>query len=118
MTILKKSVPILILICFLGCTDLSWHGAEPGSIMVELPNQAGTFTAKIIASEKPGTYTFKILDLKTKDVLATETISAPVGYHEHIATLIWEDNQNVTAEIDHDFGESKKIFKLKVKTDT
>jgi hypothetical protein len=70
--------------------------------------------ARVIAAETQGTYILEVRDVRKGNVLAEQTIAAPVGYHAHIASLRWsEDSRIVTAIIDHDFGEDIRVFELR-----
>jgi hypothetical protein len=81
--------------------------------MAELMNPEKSLSARVIATEVQGTYIFEVRKIRSGNILAKQTISAPIGYHEHIVRLTWsEDGRTVSATIDHDFGEGNKTFDL------
>jgi hypothetical protein len=83
--------------------------------MAELPNPEKNLSARVFATKIQGTYTFEVRSIKKGSVLEKQTISAPIGYHEHSVSLTWSnDGQTVTATIDHDFGEGNKVFTLNI----
>ena len=103
------------MISLVGCTDLSWEPPNPGSVMAELTNPNKSLSARVIATEVQGTYIFEVLKIRSGNILAEQTISAPIGYHAHIVWLTWsEDGRTVSATIDHDFGEGNKMFDLRI----
>jgi hypothetical protein len=112
----KISTSILLLALFLvGCIDLSWKPPDPGTVMAELSNPGENLSARVIATKVQGTYIFEVRDAKKGNILAQQSISAPVGYHEHSISLTWShDGRTVSATIDHDFGEDKRVFDLHI----
>ena len=105
----------LVAISLVGCTDLSWEPPNPGSVIAELTNTDKSLSARVIATEVQGTYIFEVRKIRSGNILAKQTISAPIGYHEHIVRLTWsEDGRTVSATIDHDFGEGNKTFDLRI----
>ena len=117
----RFQAPMLVIaIALCGCSDALWEPPVSGSMMAERNSPDNGLVARVIATKTGGTYTFRVHDVSTGDVLAGRTIQAPVGYHTHIVTLAWrEDGKIVTATIDHDFGDDVKVFELQVeKTDT
>ena len=83
--------------------------------MAELTNPNKSLSARVIATEVQGTYIFEVLKIRSGNILAEQTISAPIGYHAHIVWLTWsEDGRTVSATIDHDFGEGNKMFDLRI----
>ena len=93
--------------------DLSWCPPKPGTVMAELTNPEKSMTARIIATEVQGSYIFEIRKTQKGVVIAEQMISAPVGYHEHIVSITWnDDGQIFSATIDHDFGEDNRIFNI------
>ncbi|MGB6378714.1 MAG: hypothetical protein WBG24_18550 [Syntrophobacteria bacterium] len=105
----------LVAISLVGCTDLSWEPPNPGSVMAELTNPNKSLSARVIATEVQGTYIFEVREIRSGNILAEQTISAPIGYHEHTVWLTWsEDGRIVSATIDHDFGEGNKMFDLRI----
>jgi hypothetical protein len=83
--------------------------------MAELPNPEESLSARVIATKVQGTYIFKVQGIKKDNVLAEQSISAPIGYHEHSVSLKWShDGQTVRATIDHDFGIGNKVFDLRI----
>jgi hypothetical protein len=96
-----------------GCSDSLWEPPVSGSVMAERLSPDNSLLARVIAAKTKGTYTFEVQDIRTGDVSAERTITAPVGYHAHIVTLAWsEDGRFVTATIDHDFGDDNRVFEL------
>jgi hypothetical protein len=105
----------LAVISLVGCTDLSWEPPNPGSVMAELTSPDKSLSARVIATEVQGTYIFEVRKIRSGNILAEQTISAPIGYHAHIVWLTWsEDGRTVSATIDHDFGEGNKMFDLRI----
>jgi len=83
--------------------------------MAELTNPNKSLSARVIATEVQGTYIFEVREIRSGNILAEQTISAPIGYHEHTVWLTWsEDGRIVSATIDHDFGEGNKMFDLRI----
>lgn len=84
-----------------------------GSVITERRSPDKNFVARVIAAEAQGTYLLEMRDVRKGNVLAKQTIAAPVGYHAHIVSLMWsEDSRIVKATIDHDFGEDIRVFDL------
>ena len=110
----RSAVLILLLFVFLtGCKDLSWSPPKPGTIMAELTNPDKNMTARVIATELQGSYIFEIRSSNKGTIITEQMISAPVGYHEHIVSIKWnDDSRNFSATIDHDFGEGNKVFNI------
>ena len=105
----------LVLISLVGCTDLSWEPPNPGSVMAELTNPKKSLSARVIATKVQGTYIFEVRRIRNGNILAEQTISAPIGYHAHTISLAWsKDGRIVSATIDHDFGEGNKVFDLRI----
>jgi len=101
-------------IALCGCAGPLWEPPGPGSVVAESFSPDGHLLARIITTEDKGTYTLEIRDVRTGDVLSERTISAPVGYHKHLVSLVWgEGSRTVTATIDHDFGEDKRVIELR-----
>jgi hypothetical protein len=83
--------------------------------MAELTNPDKSLSARVIATEVQGTYIFEVRKIRNENILAEQSISAPIGYHAHIVSLRWtEDGRIVSATIDHDFGEGNKVFDLRI----
>ena len=83
--------------------------------MAELTSPDKSLSALVIATEVQGTYIFKVRKIRSGNILAEQTISAPIGYHAHIVWLRWsEDGRTVSAAIDHDFGEGNTMFDLRI----
>ena len=83
--------------------------------MAELTNPDKSLSARVIATEVQGTYILEVRKIPNENILAEQTVSAPIGYHAHIVSLRWsEDGRVVSATIDHDFGESNKVFDLRI----
>jgi hypothetical protein len=101
-------------IALVGCSGPLWKPPIPGSVMAKRSSPDNSLLARVIAAEAKGTYTFEVRDIRKGNVLAERTIAAPVGYHEHIVSLMWsEDNRIVTATIVHDFGDDNRVFDLR-----
>lgn len=101
-------------IALVGCSGSLWEPPLPGSVMAERSSPDTYLMARVIAAETQGTYILEVRDVRKGNVLAKQTIAAPVGYHAHIASLRWsEDSRIVTAIIDHDFGEDIRVFELR-----
>jgi hypothetical protein len=104
---------LLILVIFAGCMDLSWNPPKPGTVMAVLTNPDKSMTARIIATDVQGSYIFEIRRTHRGTIIAEQTISAPVGYHEHIVSITWNDDGQVfSVTIDHDFGEDNRVFNI------
>jgi hypothetical protein len=104
---------LLIVVIFAGCMDLSWNPPKPGTVVAELTNPDKSMTARIIATEVQGSYIFEIRRTHRGIIIAKQMISAPVGYHEHIVSITWnDDGQSFSATIDHDFGEDNRVFNI------
>lgn len=100
-------------IALVSCSESLWEPPLPGSVLAERSSPDKSLLARVIAAEAQGTYTLEVRDLRKGDVIDRRTIMAPVGYHAHIASLTWsEDNRIVTATFDHDFGEDNRVFDL------
>ena len=102
-------------IALVGCSGPLWEPPLPGLVIAERSSPDKSLLARVIAAEAQGTYTLEVRDVRKGDVFAKQTIAAPVGYHEHIASLTWsEDSRIVTVTIDHDFGEDNRVFNLRI----
>jgi len=83
--------------------------------MAELMSPDKILLAQVIATEVQGTYAFEVRNIRNENILAEQTISAPIVYHAHIVSLRWrEDGRIVSATIDNDFGEGNKVFDLRI----
>ena len=102
-------------IALVGCSGLFWEPPIPGSVMAESYSPDKSLSARVIATEGQGTYIFEVRKIRSGNILAEQTISAPIGYHAHIVWLTWsEDGRTVSATIDHDFGEGNRTFDLSI----
>ena len=112
---LRFQIFILAAAIALGaCSDPLWEPPVSGSVMAERTNPVNSLLARVIASKTKGTYTFEVRDIRKGNALAERTIAVPVGYHEHIVSLMWSgDSRIVTATIDHDFGGDNRVFDLR-----
>lgn len=113
--VLMKLLPLffLLVILLINCTNYSWKPPGPGSVMAELRSPDNLIYARVIATDVHGTYTFEVRDIKSGQVLAEQNIWAPIGYHPHLVTLVWNQNgRTVSATIDHDFGDGNKTYDL------
>lgn len=98
-----------------GCTNHYWKPPNTGSVMVELKSPDNCLYARVIATEVPGTYKFEVRHIQSGQVLAEKNISAPIGYHPHLVTLVWDRaGRTVWVTIDHDFGDGNKTYDLNV----
>jgi len=98
-----------------GCTNHYWKPPNTGSVMVELKSPDNCIYARVIATEIPGTYKFEVRHIQSDQVLEEKNISAPIGYHPYLVTLVWDqDGRSVWATIDHDFGDGNKTYDLNV----
>ena len=106
---------MLLTLFSVGCTDFSWKPPDPGSVIAELSSPDKSLSARVIATEVQGTYVFEVRSINKNNILAEQSISAPIGYHEHRVSLTWNrDGQTVLATIDHDFGDGNKVFKIRI----
>ena len=98
----------------LGCFDITFEPIwpHPGTIVAKsvAPDEAAV--AMLIFKNKRGDYQFEIRDSGSGDTLARTTISAPIGYHEHVVSIHWVDTRRVEATIDRDFGDNNLKFTL------
>ena len=115
---------MLLLICLagtfpFGCVDFSWEAPEPGSVMATRDGPNQNLYARVVATEVQGAYIFEVRRIKSDEMLAKRSISAPVGYHPHKVTLSWDQNgRTALAIIDYDFGDNNEVFELSVATST
>ena len=72
--------------------------------MAASPDEAAE--AVLISANDRGHYHFEIRDSGSGDALARTAISAPLGYHEHVASIHWADTRRAEVTIDHDFGDN------------
>ena len=71
-----------------------------------------TVVAMLISRKEKGAYRFEIRDIDSGKTLAQTTISAPIGYHEHVVSISWVDQRRAQVTIDRDFGENNMQFSL------
>ena len=100
----------MLLGCFDSTSEPVWPDA--GTIVVRAVAPDEATVAMLISKKERGTYQFEIRDFKSGDALAQREISAPIGYHEHIASIDWVDSRHAEATIDRDFGDNNIQFTL------
>jgi len=68
--------------------------------------------AMLISKKERGHYWFEIRESGSGVTLARTTISAPIGYHEHVVSINWVGSRRAEATIDRDFGDNNIKFIL------
>ncbi len=108
-----SSVTILSLM-LLGCFDSTIEPVWPdtGTIIAEVVSPDEEALAMVISNKERGTYQFEIREYKSGDSLAQREISSPIGYHEHVVSIVWLDSRQAEASIDRDFGDNDIKFTL------
>ena len=97
-----------------ACSGPLWEPPIPGSAMAERSSPDNSLLARVIAAETLQKYTLEVSDIRKGNVLAEQTIAAPVGYHAHKVSITWsEDSRIVKVTIDHDFGDDNRVFELR-----
>ena len=90
-----------------------WDAPPPGTLVAEKVAPDSGLVARVRAGPAKGEYLFELRRTDGGEVVASETITAPVGYHEHRITLRWVTGRaRAIATIDHDFGEGNSEFSL------
>ena|SRR2546425_3691983 len=91
----------------------AWDAPPPGTLVAERLAPDSGLVATVRAGPTKGEYLFELRRTIGGELVARETISAPVGYHEHRISLRWlAGGARVIATIDHDFGEGNLEFSL------
>jgi|SRR6266853_2502289 len=91
----------------------AWDAPPPGSIVAETMAPDSGLVATVRAGLIKGEYLFELRRTNGGQLVASETISAPIGYHPHRITLRWLPGEaRVIATIDHDFGDGNLEFPL------
>jgi hypothetical protein len=91
----------------------AWDAPRPGSIVAETMAPDSGLVATVKAGLTKGEYLFELRRTDGGELVASERISAPVGYHPHRITLRWlAGGARVVATIDHDFGDGNLEFPL------
>lgn len=105
---------IALAFMLLGCFDSTFEPVwpNPGTTVATAVAPDETSVAMLISKKERGHYQFEIRNTISEDTLARMAISAPIGYHEHVVSIYWIDNQRAEATIDHDFGDNNIQFTL------
>jgi hypothetical protein len=103
-------IAFLLLACFDGMLEPAWP--DPGTVVATAVAPDGAAKAMLTSGKDRGHYQFEIRNPESGDTLARTTISAPLGYHEHVVSLHWAGNRRAVATIDRDFGEDNLRFSL------
>ena len=118
-TLYRQATRIILCVVLAGlkaaCSDTQmwWEPLPPGTLVVEGLSPDRELSAVVIAQKKPGSYTLEIRRQVSQERLARRVIAAPAGYHAHLITVEWSpDGEQVTATIDHDFGDNTTVFEL------
>ena len=91
----------------------AWDAPPPGTLVAETVAPDGELVARVRAGAMKGQYLFELRRTDGGELVASETITAPVGYHKHLITLRWvTGTARAIATIDHDFGEGNLEFSL------
>ena len=91
----------------------TWDAPPPGAIVAEKVAPDSGLLATVRAGATKGQYLFELRRTRGGELVASETIAAPVGYHRHLVTLRWvTGGARAIATIDHDFGEGNLDFSL------
>lgn len=102
-------------VALVACAVRFWEAPTAGPVMAERLSPDNSLLARVVATEVKGTYTLAVGNPHEGKVFVKRIISAPVGYHAHIVSLTWRaDGRTVTATIDHDFGDDKRMFELRI----
>jgi hypothetical protein len=96
--------------CIDGTLEPVWP--NPGTIVATAVAPDETAVAMLISKIERGHYQFEIRDSGSGDTLARKAIYAPIGYHEHVISIIWADSRHAEATIDRDFGDNNLQFTL------
>jgi len=90
----------------------AWDAPPPGAIAEKVAPDS-ELLARVRAGAMKGQYIFELRRTHGGDLVASESIAAPVGYHGHRITLRWVmGSARAIATIDHDFGEGNLEFSL------
>jgi hypothetical protein len=91
----------------------AWDAPPPGTLVAERVAPDSGLVARVRAGATKGQYVLELETTTGGELVASDTITAPVGYHEHRITLRWvTDSARAIATIDHDFGEGNLEFSL------
>ncbi len=91
----------------------AWDAPRPGTLVAESLAPDSGLVARVRAGTTKGQYVFELRRSQGNVLVASETISAPVGYHEQLITLRWAaGGARAIATIDHDFGVGNLEFAL------
>jgi len=113
----KSTVWILSLILLLAAceSENSWKALPAGTEIAKKMSPNSLYSASVFAGELKGEYMVHINEAATGILVSNSQISAPIGYHQHLITLIWEPSgKSIDVKIDHDFGERNVVHKIKV----
>ena len=98
---------------FLRFDFFAWDARPPGTLVAEKVAPDSALVARVRAGRTKGEYLFELRRTDGGELVSSETITAPVGYHEHLITLRWvTGGARAIATIDHDFGEGNLEFSL------
>jgi hypothetical protein len=109
-SVLVSALALTLLACFTVTSEPSWP--DPGTIVAVALSPDEAAQAVLISSNERGLYDFEIRDSGSGGTLARTTISAPLGYHEHLVSIHWAGTRRAEAIIDYDFGDNNLQFTL------
>lgn len=93
--------------------SFGWDAPPPGSVVAERLAPDSGLVARVRAGTTKGHYVFELRRTQGDELVASRTISAPVGYHAQLITVRWgEGSARAIAIIDHDFGAGNLEFAL------
>jgi len=91
----------------------AWDAPPPGTLVAEKVAPDSGLVARVRAGPTKGEYLFELRKTHGGELVASETMTAPVGYHQHLITLRWvTGSARAIATIDHDFGDGNLEFSL------
>src|SRR6059036_2170974 len=67
----------------------AWEAPPPGTLVAEKVAPDSGLVARVRAGTRKGQYVFELRRTHGNELVASETISAPIGYHAHRITLRW-----------------------------
>ena len=91
----------------------TWDAPPRGTVVAESVSPDRALVARVIAGAGKGQYVFELRRAQGGELMASEAIAAPVGYHQHIVKVRWVNGSaRAVATVDHDFGENNLDFQL------
>jgi hypothetical protein len=87
----------------------------PKKTIIKKESPTGEYTAKILYEEKSKQYFIAIEGQTGTQTILDKEFVPYVGYHDPIIKLSWRNDDTVSVEVDHDFGEGNLLYEFNIR---